>query len=68
MSVGQIEVWRALRAERRLRDLTQDEIAAQLGVSAPAVSKFEKDGTPLPRDLTADDYRAALDELTPAVA
>ena len=56
-----------LKVERMRRGLRQGDVARALGVSDSAISKFES-GEDLPYDKTADDYRAALDELTQAVA
>lgn len=39
--MSQLQIGANLAARRRARGLTQEQLAARLGVSAPAVSKWE---------------------------
>ena len=52
-----------LRAERRKREITQEQVAQVLGCDDAAISRFENYGVPLPFGKTEADYRAALEAL-----
>ena len=56
------------RSRRRAEDVTQAALATKLDVDAAALSRFELYGVPIPGDLTADDYLAALERLSDGVA
>ena len=41
MDLSQKTLWAKIAALRKIRNMTQEQLAAQLGISAPAVSKWE---------------------------
>lgn len=43
MELNRMKIGAAIAARRKARGLTQEQLAAQLGISAPAVSKWETD-------------------------
>ena len=61
--VTQLPQRQQLRVDRRGREVSQEALAAKLGMNKSSISRFERHGEPLPNGTTADDYRAALDEL-----
>ena len=62
----ELTIGKKLKALRKERDLTQEEVAAHLGISFQAISKWERgDGYP---DITmlpalANYFRVSVDEL-----
>ena len=48
------------RRRRRRNRITQADIAKRLGISDGALSQYENGKTPLPFELTGEDYELAM--------
>ena len=61
-----MEIGSVIREKRTAQGLTQEQVATALGVSAPAVSKWER-GELAAVALVKDDYNTLLVDLMPRI-